>query len=193
VMLSDPRRESNSVERVYLDTVEKVVHLVKIPVAVKIGPHFTSVARMASELWMRGARGLVLFNRFYQFDINIDTMALAAGQRLSSPGEIALPLRWISLLAGKIKCDFAASTGVHDSAGAIKLLLVGATTVQLCSTLYRNGLGRIGIIRGEMEAWMDAHGFKSVDQLRGRLSQLQSDRPESYERLQYIKALVGMD
>ena len=193
VMLSDPRRESGSVERIYLDTVEKVVHLVKIPIAVKIGPYFTSVARMASELWMRGAKGLVLFNRFYQFDINIDKMELAPGYRLSSPQEIALPLRWISLLAGKVKCDFSASTGVHDSAGAIKLLLVGATTVQLCSTLYQNGLGRIEAIRTEMEGWMDRHHFKSVDQLRGKLSQMQSDKPELYERLQYIKALVGMD
>jgi dihydroorotate dehydrogenase (fumarate) len=193
VMLSDPRRESGAVERIYLETMEQTAHFVKIPIAVKIGPYFTSVARMASELWMHGAKALVLFNRFYQFDIDIEKMKLAPGYRLSSPQEIALPLRWISLLSGKVKCDFSASTGAHDAAGVIKLLLVGATTVQLCSTLYLNGLGRIEIIRKEMADWMDAHSFKSVDLMRGKLSQAQSDKPELYERLQYIKALVGIE
>jgi len=193
VMLSDPRRESGDVERIYMDTVESVVRLAKIPVAVKIGPYFTSVARMASELWKRGAKALVLFNRFYQFDINLDTMELAPGHSLSSPQEIALPLRWISLLSGKVKCDFAASTGVHDADGAAKLILVGATTVQLCSTLYKNGLSRIGTISTDLERLMEKHGFKSIDQMRGKLSQARSDKPELYERLQYIKALVGRD
>jgi len=193
VMLSDPRRDSGHVEKMYMDTVENVARLTTIPVAVKIGPYFTSVARMASEIWKRGAKALVLFNRFYQFDINLDTMELAPGHSLSSPQEIALPLRWISLLSGKVKCDFAASTGVHDADGAAKLILVGATTVQLCSTLYKNGLARIGTIRTDLERLMDKHGFKSIDQMRGKLSQARSDKPELYERLQYIKALVGRD
>jgi dihydroorotate dehydrogenase (fumarate) len=173
--------------------VESVAKLASIPVAVKIGPYFTSVARMASDLWMRGAKALVLFNRFYQFDVDIDRMRLAPGHRLSSPQEIALPLRWISLLSGKVKCDFSASTGVHDAAGAAKLILVGATTVQLCSTLYENGMARITVIRDDLERLMEKHGFKTVDQMRGKLSQAKSDKPELYERLQYIKALVGTD
>ena len=193
VMLSDPRRDSGHVERIYMDTVESVTHLTRVPIAVKIGPYFTSVAKMASELWKRGAKALVLFNRFYQFDINLDTMELAPGHSLSSPEEIALPLRWISLLSGKVKCDFAASTGAHDANGVAKLLLVGATTVQLCSTLYKNGLGQIGTIRSDLERLMERHGFKSIDQMRGKLSQTKSDKPELYERLQYIKALVGTD
>jgi dihydroorotate dehydrogenase (fumarate) len=191
VMLSDPRRDSGHVESIYTDTVENVVRLAKIPVAVKIGPYFTSVARMASELWTRGAKALVLFNRFYQFDINLDKLELAPGYRLSAPQEIALPLRWISLLSGKVKCDFAASTGVYDGAGAAKLILAGATAVQLCSTLYKNGLAQIGTIRADLESLMDKHGFKSIDRMRGKLSQAKSDKPELYERLQYIKALVG--
>lgn len=193
VMLSDPRRDIGHVEKIYLDTVERVTHLTRVPIAVKIGPYFTSVAKIASELWKRGAKALVLFNRFYQFDINLETMEIAPGHSLSSPEEIALPLRWISLLSGKIKCDFAASTGAHDANGVAKLLLVGATTVQLCSTLYKNGLGHIGTIRSDLERLMERHGFKSIDQMRGRLSQTRSDRPELYERLQYIKALVGRD
>lgn len=193
VMLSDPRRDTGHVEKLYTDTVESVARLTTLPVAVKIGPYFTSVPRMVSDLWMRGAKALVLFNRFYQFDINLEKMALAPAYRLSSPQEISLPLRWISLLAGKIKCDFSASTGVHDAAGAAKLILVGATTVQLCSTLYQNGIERIAAIRDDLERLMDKHGFKSIEQMRGKLSQAKSDRPEMYERLQYIKALVGMD
>jgi len=193
VMLSDPKRAAGDVEHIYFDAVERVARLAKIPVAVKIGPYFTSVARIASELWMRGAAGLVLFNRFYQFDINVETMELSPGYKLSSPQEIALPLRWISLLSGKVKCDLAASTGAHDGAGAVKLLLVGATAVQLCSTLYKNGLGQIERVRADTESWMEKHGFKSVDQMRGKLSQARSDKPELYERLQYIKALVGIE
>ncbi|MDD4857021.1 MAG: hypothetical protein PHD74_02820, partial [Candidatus Krumholzibacteria bacterium] len=104
---------------------------------------------------------------------------------------IALPLRWISLLSGRVKCDLAASTGVYDGSGAAKLILAGATTVQLCSTLYKNGLAQIGTIRADLERLMDKHGFKSIDRMRGRLSQAKSDKPELYERLQYIKALVG--
>jgi dihydroorotate dehydrogenase (fumarate) len=193
VMLSDPRRDSGGVEQVYFDIVDRVVRMTDLPIAVKIGPFFTSVARMSNELWKRGAKGLVLFNRFYQFDIDVEKLRLTPGYKLSSPQEISLPLRWISLLAGKVKCDLAASTGVHDASGAIKLLLAGATAVQLCSTLYLKGLGQLGTIRGETDAWMDKHGFTSLEQMRGRMSQMQSDRPELYERLQYIKALVGMD
>lgn len=193
MMLSDPRRASGDVELIYHDIVERIARVSKIPVSVKIGPYFTSVPRMASELWMRGAKGLVLFNRFYQFDIDIDAMRLAPGYKLSSPQEIALPLRWISLLSGKVKCDLAASTGVHDGAGAVKMLLAGATAVQLCSTLYKNGLGQIEKIRADTESWMEKHGFKSIDQMRGALSQAKSDNPALYERLQYIKALVGIE
>ena len=102
-----------------------------------------------------------------------------------------LSLRWIALLAGRVDCDLAASTGVHDGAGVIKQLLAGASVVQVCSTLYLNGLEQIRRLLGYIEVWMEGHGFDSIDQIRGKLSQMQSDRPELYERLQYIKALVG--
>jgi dihydroorotate dehydrogenase (fumarate) len=192
-MPSDPKRDGAAVEKLYTDTVESVTHLAPIPVAVKIGPYFSSIARMASELWKRGAKALVLFNRFYQFDIDIERMELAPGYRLSSPQEMGLPLRWISLLSGRIACDFSASTGAHDATGAAKLILAGATTVQLCSTLYKNGIDRIGEIRDELEALMEKHGFASMNEMRGKLSQAESEVPELYERLQYIKALVGME
>jgi dihydroorotate dehydrogenase (fumarate) len=157
---------------------------------VKIGPYFSSVAQMASELCRRGASALVLFNRFYKFDIDIETMQLKSGYRFSSPDEITPSLRWIALLAGRVECDLAASTGVHDGAGVIKQLLAGANVIQLCSTLYLEGLGQIGTILSSMEEWMSKHGFKALGDFRGKLSQMQSDKPELYERLQYIRALM---
>jgi dihydroorotate dehydrogenase (fumarate) len=193
VMPSDPTRRSEKIERLYFRILEEVKTRVEIPVAVKIPPYFTSLARMAEELCRRGASALVLFNRLYQLDIDIERLELTPGHRFSSPGEMYLSLRWISLLAGRVNCDLAASTGVHDGTGAIKQLLAGAAVVQLCSTLYLNKLEQIGRMLGEIETWMIKHDFKTVYQVRGRLSQMESDRPELYERLQYIKALVGIE
>lgn len=193
VMPSDPHRSSNNIENLYFKILEEVKWRIELPIAVKIGPYFTSMARMAWELCRRGASALVLFNRFYQLDIDIDKLELAPGYGFSSPERMNLPLRWIALLAGRVSCDLAASTGVHYGAGVIKQLLAGASAVQVCSTLYLNGIEQIGRILEEMETWMKGHGFDSIDQIRGKLSQMQSERPELYERLQYIKAFVGME
>lgn len=193
VLPSDPSRTGDAIEHLYFKILEAVKKSVKIPIAVKIGPYFTSIARMTHELCKRGASALVLFNRFYQLDINIENLALAPGYRLSSREEISLSLRWISLLAGRIKCDLAAATGVHDGTDVIKQLLAGASAVQVCSTLYLNGVKYIDTILTQIAAWMNQHKFDSIDQLKGKLSQAESDRPELYERLQYIKALVGIE
>ena len=173
--------------------VEKVKSQVKIPVSVKIGPYFSSLAALIQGLVSRGAQAMVLFNRFYQADVDIEKIALAPGYRFSAPEEIALPLRWIALLSGQIECDFAATTGVHDSAGVVKLLLAGAKTVQVCSVLYQKGLEQIGPMLKGLEQWMSRHGFQSIDDFRGKLSHAQTETPELWERLQYIKALVGID
>lgn len=191
VMPSDPQRSSREIEALYLSIFEKVKRHIGIPIAVKIGPYFTSMAHMAWELCRRGASALILFNRFYQFDIDIEKLTLAPGYGFSSPERMNLPLRWIALLAGRVNCDLAASTGVHYGAGVIKQLLAGASAVQVCSTLYINGIEQIGHILNEMKAWMEGHGFDAIDQIRGKLSQMQSDKPELYERLQYIEALNG--
>ncbi len=193
VMPSDPDRSSEEIENLYFKILEEVKSRIEIPIAVKIGPYFTSVARMARELSRRGASALVLFNRFYQLDIDIEKLELSPGYRFSSPDEMSLPLRWIALLSGRISCDLAASTGVHDGTDVIKQLLAGASVVQLCSTLYVNGIEHIGKILQQIQVWMKKHGFESIKQIRGELSQTESDRPELYERLQYIKALVGIE
>lgn len=191
VMPSDPNRVSEEIEKQYYDIVEGVRRHINIPIAVKIGPFFTSIARMARELYRRGVSALVLFNRFYQLDIDVDGIKLVGGNPLSSPKEMNLPLRWIALLSGRIECDFAASTGVHNGIDAIKMILAGAKAVQICSALYQNGVEQIGRVQKEMEDWMKGHNFESLSDFRGILSQEESDKSELYERLQYIKALSG--
>ncbi|MBE0432353.1 dihydroorotate dehydrogenase-like protein [candidate division WOR-3 bacterium] len=193
VLVSDPRHTSKEIEDMYYRILESVGKSVSIPVAVKIGPYFTSLANTASGLCARGASALVLFNRFYQLDINIDKLDLVPAYHFSTPEELNFSLRWMSLLAGRVKCDLAATTGVHDAGGFIKQLLVGAAAVQICSTLYKHGIGRIAQILSNVELWMKKHQFESVAQFQGRLSQKASGHPEAYERLQYIKALVGLE
>jgi dihydroorotate dehydrogenase (fumarate) len=191
VMPSDSKRTGQEVENVYLDIVGALAGEIDIPFAVKIGAHFSSIAWMAEQLARRGVAALVLFNRFYQLDVDTEKMELSPGLKLSSPDEISLPLRWIGLLAGRIKCDLAATTGAHDAEGMIKQLLVGATAVQVCTGLYLNGIEHIGRILTGLEAWMEAHGFGAIDDFRGRLSQEESLHPELFERLQYIKSYTG--
>lgn len=191
VMPSDSGRTGQEIENVYLDIVGALAGEIDIPFAVKIGAHFSSIAWMADRLARRGASALVLFNRFYQLDVDIEKMELAPGLKLSSPDEISLPLRWIGLLAGRVKCDLAATTGVHDAEGLIKQLLVGASAVQVCTGLYLNGVEHIGKILAGLEAWMAKHGFTAIDDFRGKLSQEESEHPELFERLQYIKTYTG--
>jgi dihydroorotate dehydrogenase (fumarate) len=193
MMPSSPERTAREIEDIYLKIVSEVRAHIKIPLAVKIGPYFTSMARFAKELSKSGASSLVLFNRFYQPNIDIEKVQLAPGYNFSSPEEMGLSLRWIALLSGRIGCELAASTGIHDAAGVIKQLLAGATAVQVCSTLYLNGLKQIQVILSELASWLDSYGYASVDEMRGTLSQSESDKPELYERIQYIKALVGIE
>lgn len=193
VMPSDIQHSAKEIENVYFKILEGVKKRVDIPVAVKIGPYFTSMAQMASELCRRGAAALVLFNRFYQFDINIDKLEAAPGYRFSSPEEMAQSLRWIALLAGRVQCDLAASTGIHDGAGVVKQILAGAHAVQICSTLYLNGVNYIATMLEQIEVWMRQNSVASLAEVRGKLSYVESDRPEAYERLQYVKSLVGID
>jgi dihydroorotate dehydrogenase (fumarate) len=214
---NDPSVDGTEVEERYTQILAAVRAAVELPVALKIGPHFSSLANLAERLgndrvagppftvgWCgpgenakevtrRGADALVLFNRFYCFDIDVDTLQLAGGNPYSTSEELHLPLRWISLLAGKISSDLAATTGVHDGQDVIKQILAGATVVQLCSTLYRNGLDQISLILDHLQDWMQEHGFACLDDFRGKLSHARSENPSAHERVQYIKALVGIE
>ena len=186
---SDLKRSSEEIEQIYIDIIEKVTEEISLPIAVKIGPYFTSLARILNIFSKKGVNAFVLFNRFYQLDIDVENLTLTGGNPLSSPNEMSNNLRWIALLANRIPCDFAATTGIHTGIDVIKQILAGAKAVEICSTLYKNGLEHIGKILEEIDKWMEKHNFDNIDDFRGKLSRKESDKIELYERLQYIKAL----
>lgn len=190
---SDFSRGAAEIEKAYLKVVEKVRARTAIPLAVKLGPYFTSLPAFALSLRNAGAAALVLFNRFYQFDLDIERLAPSPGYHLSTAHEMHVPLRWIAILSGQLGCDLAASTGVHDGAGVVRQLLAGAKAVQLCSALFQKGLGRIGTMIAEVTSWMDRHGFERIEDFRGKLGRERQVDPAAYERLQYLKVYGGME
>jgi len=189
----DSSLTGDDVRNRYYDIVDGVRTAVKIPVSVKLGPYFTSLANVAAKLQWHGVDGLVLFNRFYRFDIDVENLLPKAGNAYSSSDETAVPLRWISLLSYELEMDLAASTGIHTAEDALKHLLAGACVVQLCSTLFLNGFSQLRDIEQGIRDWMEKHRFKSIKDFRGRLQKRPGVNWEAAERIQYIKALVGMD
>lgn len=187
---TDPTRSGSVVERMVVDTVAGVAGQVRIPVAAKIGSCYGSLAYVARELVEAGARGLVLFNRFWRPDIDVEKMILKGASPFSDPVEMHLALRWIGLLHGDLDCDLAATTGLHEAEHVIKVLLAGAGVAQVCSTVYRKGFGQIRTIVDGLSAWMDRKGFASLDEVRGKLSERSAKDAALYERQQYIKHLV---
>jgi len=181
--------EQNScdVEKKYVEILKEVKKHVTIPVSVKLGYYFTNLCAVATDLVEEGVDGLVLFNRYFRPDIDIETLKVMPDTHMSSPEELNVPLRWIALLAGnRINCDLAASTGVHDYKGVVKQILVGAKAVQLCSTLYLNGIDRIEQILKDLEGWMTKHRFSSIDDFRGRSLDEQTI-DASFERIQFMR------
>jgi dihydroorotate dehydrogenase (fumarate) len=189
---SNLERASEEIEQVYIDILEGVIGEINLPVAVKIGPYFTSTAKILNNFAKSGAKGLVLFNRFYQLDIDIENIKTTEGNPLSSPEEISNSLRWVALLSNRIPCDFIATTGINKGRDVIKQLLAGAKAVEVCSTLYKNGLEYIENMLEEIENWMSGHNYEKIEDFRGILSKKEEDKIELYDRLQYIKALNKM-
>ncbi len=179
------------VEKRWLETVRIVKDAIGIPLAVKFGPWLSAPLHFAGEAVTAGADGLVLFNRFYQPDIDLETLLPTAGLELSSPGEIRQALMWIALLAGREKAAIAATSGVTTHEEVVKYLLVGADVVMTTSALLRNGAGYLGTLRAGLEQWMETRGFASVADLRGRLAASRLADPEAYLRAQYIRILTG--
>lgn len=182
-------KSSGEVEQTYLDILSAVKSAVKFPVAMKLSPFFSNFARMAKRLDDAGVNGLVLFNRFYQPDIELETLEVRPDVLLSTPQALRLPLRWIAILYGKIRADMAATSGIHHGEDAIKMLMVGAKVTMLCSALFRYGIDRIRVIEQEMRAWLEEHEYESLGQLRGSMSQLKCENPSAFERAQYIRVL----
>jgi dihydroorotate dehydrogenase (fumarate) len=184
---SDLTRGSHEKEKAYLKIVEKVQKEVSIPIALKISYYFTDLGPMIQELSKTGISGLVLFNRFYSPDFDIEKLEVTPANVFSSPAELYLSLRWMAMMSGRVKCDLAASTGVHDGKAVIKQLLAGAKAVLVVSALYKKGKGHIQTMLTDLEAWMNRKGYKSIRQFRGKMSQKKSTNPAIYERMQFMK------
>jgi len=187
---ADVEETGEQVERRYLDLVAAVRRAVGIPVAVKVGPYFSSMANMARRLVEAGADGLVLFNRFYQPDIDVEDLKVRANVELSTSAELRLPLRWIAILKGRVKASLAATTGVHTAEDVLKLVMAGADVAMSASALLRRGPGWLTGVRDEMAAWMEEHEYDSIEQMKGSLSQAASPDPAAFERANYMETLV---
>jgi dihydroorotate dehydrogenase (fumarate) len=186
---TDMNLSSDRIEQTYLDIVKAVKATVTIPVAVKLSPFFTNFANMAKRLDGVGANGLVLFNRFYQPDIDLESLEVKPNILLSTPMAMRVPLRWIALLFGKVQANLAATSGIHRASDVLKMLMAGADVTMLCSTLIRHGARQIGVIERDLVAWMEEHEYTSVSQLKGSLSQKNCPEPSAFERAQYMKAI----
>ena len=189
---SDMSIPGSQVEQTYIDIVSAVKSAVTIPVAVKLSPFFSNMANMAKRFDEAGANALVLFNRFYQPDINLDELEIQPNVLLSGPQALRLPLTWVGILFGRIRANLAATSGVHGPEDVIKLLMVGADVTMLCSTLLRNGISHLRYIEDGLREWMEKHEYESVQQMKGSMSQLRCPDPTAFERAQYRRAVKGV-
>lgn len=179
---------SEKYEELYYEIVTKVRQNVSIPVSVKIGMHFTNLVRIINNIYFRGAQGVVLFNRFYAPDIDIDKLKITSAEVFSNPSDISHSLRWVGIISDKIeKIDVAASTGVHDGKSVVRQILAGAKAVQICSVLYKKGIDYLPVIIKEIETWMDHHKYKTIGDFRGILNYRNIPDPSVYERSQFMK------
>jgi dihydroorotate dehydrogenase (fumarate) len=182
---------SRDVEGRYLDLVAGVKQSISIPLAVKVGPYFSAMGNMAVRLAEAGADGLVLFNRFFQPDIDLESMEAQPRLHLSTPSELLLPLRWIALLHGRLGASLAASGGIHDAAGLLKALLAGADVGMIASVLYQKGVSQVGSILAGMREWMEEKEYDSVEQLKGSMSRENCPDPAAFQRGNYMKTLTS--
>jgi dihydroorotate dehydrogenase (fumarate) len=188
----DINLSSSGVEHRYLNIIESIKHNVKIPVAVKLNPYFSAMGNMAQRMKTSGADALVLFNRFYQPDFDINELIIKTDLHYSESNEIRLPLLWIGLLYGKVKLSLAATTGVQSAVEVIKYILAGADVVMTASTLYKNDIPYLKKMNKEVQDWMYMMGFDDLKSFRGSMSQQNISDPTAYERANYIKILEGV-
>ena len=186
---TDPSISGAEVEQMYLDVVRDVKANIKIPLAVKLGPFFSSFANMAMKFAREGADGLVIFNRFYQPDFDLDRLEVVPNLQLSSQWEMRTPLRWVSILYGRVPVDFAITRGVHTHEDVLKGIMAGAKVTMMASELLRNGVGRIGLVVQELTRWLEEHEYESVQQAQGSMSQQNVADPAAFERANYMKVL----
>lgn len=186
---ADASLTSEDVESLYLGNLKTVKEAVSIPVAMKLSPFFSAMANMAKRLDTAGADALVLFNRFYQPDVNLETLKSEPTIVLSAEGEYRLPLRWIAILRGLIRANLAATSGIHNGHDAAKMIMAGADVVMLCSTLLKNGIGWLGRIKEQLGEWAESQEYDSISEMRGIMSHKTTPNPSAFERANYMRAL----
>jgi dihydroorotate dehydrogenase (fumarate) len=186
---TNPYETGAQLERACVQIVEDVRSYIHIPLAVKLSPYYSNMANMAWQLEKAGADALVLFNRFYQPDINLESMTVTPRILLSTPQAMRAPLRWIAILHGRVHTDFAATSGIHEPYDVAKMILAGANVTMLCSALLRRGIGYLQILESEFARWMREHNFASVREMQGVMSQQNCSDPQAFERAHYIRSL----
>lgn len=186
---TNPEKDSTIIEEIYLRDLNKIKKNLKIPVAMKLSPYFSSMANFAKKLDNAGADALVLFNRFYQPDFDLENLEVVPNLELSSSWEMRVPLRWVAILRGRIKASLAATTGIHTHEDVIKMIMAGADITCLCSELLANGIGRVTEILKDVENWMTEKEYDSIEQMKGSMSQKSVADPAAFERANYMKAL----
>jgi dihydroorotate dehydrogenase (fumarate) len=190
----DSKMTSAEAEKLYFSLIEKLVKTIDIPVVIKIGSRFSNILYMIDQFYRRGVKGVVLFNRFYEPDIDIEKMTIIPASVFSTESEKRYVLRWVSMASAMdIPIDISASTGVHSGNDAVKYLLAGADSVQVCSVLYNNGLGYLSKMNKQIAEWMDRKGYKHIEDFRGRLNYLNFEKPTVFERTQFMKYFSSHD
>jgi len=190
---TDPMRTGADIEKAYLDVVRDVRKQTRLPISVKLHPFLTSIPHMVTKIAEAGANGVTLFNRFYQPNFDVDKLEIVNTLQLSRPEDALLPLRWIAILFGRVKVDFAATSGVHDGRSVVKMVLAGASVTQVASVIFKHKASHIGEMLRELESWMKDKEYASLADFRGLLSQQSNPDPGAFERAHYIKTLVGHD
>lgn len=190
---TDPNLSSAEIEDEYVQLVRDVRAKVHIPLALKLSPFFTALPHIARRFAGAGANGLVLFNRFYQPDFDLETLEVIPNLQLSTSQELRLPLRWIALLYGRIEADFALTSGVHTAQDVLKAIMAGASVTMMASTLLEHGMGRLMHILADLQAWMDEHEYASITEMKGSMSQRAVAEPAAFERANYLKTLNSFE
>ena len=189
ILSANQNKSSATIENSYLEIVKSVLDNVKIPVAVKLHPFFTSVSELAGRLDKAGVKGLVLFNRFYQPDIDLDKLEVVPNVLFSTPMDLRLPLRWTAILYGQVKADLAATSGIYSAQDALKMIMAGSKITQMLSCLLKNGIPHIKDVLDQMAQWMEEHEYDSLNTMRGSMSYLNIADPAQFERANYMKVL----
>ncbi len=190
----DRKKTAEETEKIYFDLIAKLKKSIRIPIALKIGYRFSSILFMIDQFYMRGVEGVVLFNRFFEPDVDIETMKIVPAGVFSREHEMRYVLRWISMASAQnLRINISASTGVHSGADAVKYILAGADSVQVCSALYEKGVKHLNTMNREISEWMDRKGFGNISDFRGRLNYANYEKPAVFERTQFMKYFSSHD